>query len=329
MAALALPPPSKNILGKPELGANTLEGLFINALILTFAHNLRRDDLPKFEQALISLIEDSPDMVEKLTPALATQPLPSPSMSNSSGHKCAFLDYLWDTRQRRWRHWQSDCSMVPNTSSHGNLLIPTAQMVGSLCVSRACVLNQQPMLVVGKSHTGKTVHMQAVSQLKELAASPSDDGLSSPAPIEQINVCMLQQSTTHYIRSTVTMRLKQLHGELGAGQPSVVFADDLHLPLSEDRLGMMPLELIRLLASQADLRKISWLDTTEKDNSFCVISPEVIPCATMIPRADYQADMHRFSPRLLPLFVSVYLEELSDEMVQLLGCIHSDLHVSD
>ena len=258
-------------------------------------------------------------MVENLTPPLAAQPLPPPSMLETGGHECGMLDYMWDTRQRRWRHWRSDCSMVPNASAYNGLVIPTAQLVGSLCVSRACVLNRQPMLVVGKAHTGKTVHMQAVLHQRDLAIKANDDSVSPPTPIEQINVCMLQQSTTEYIRNTVTMRLKQLHGELGAGQPCVVFADDLHLPLPEDRLGMMPLELIRLLASQADLCKISWLDTTETDHNFCVVSPEVIPFATMIPRADYQADMHRFPPRLLPLFVSVYLDELTDEMVRTTG----------
>ena len=67
----------------------------------------------------------------------------------------------------------------------------------------ACMMHQQPVLVVGKFHTGKTVHVQAILQQQEQNATDPDD-LSPPTPIEQINVCMLQQTTTDYVRGAVT-----------------------------------------------------------------------------------------------------------------------------
>ena len=175
------------------------------------------------------------------------------------------FDYFVDTKEGRFREWTE---IVPSfkyddTVPYFSLIVPTTDTCRFSYVMKSLITVDKPVFITGVTGTGKTVAVQSL--LNSLQPMPYDGGLG----VIPVFMNFSAQTRSDVVQMTIESKLeKKRKNLLGApsGRKTVVFVDDVNMPLVETYGAQPPVELLRQFLDFKgfwDRDKLFWKDIVD------------------------------------------------------------------
>ncbi|XP_005102124.3 dynein heavy chain 1, axonemal [Aplysia californica] len=169
----------------------------------------------------------------------------------------------------KWVNWMTDWAQFEVTSEmkYSDIMVPTIDTIRSSYILNLFIINQQKLLTVGPTGTGKTLTIvDKLTRGMDLEFLPEFINFSAKTSANQ---------TQDLIDGKLDKRRKGIYGP-PVGRYSVFFIDDLNMPALETYGAQPPIELIRQymdFSGWYDRKSIGDFRLLVDVNFFCAMGP--------------------------------------------------------
>lgn len=281
---------------------------FVFAVIWAFGGNLDAESQLKFNEFIRTAFKNRE--IEEMTEIVPQHRLfqagvnPLPTKGNVFDYKLELSSggSIKETGDSAWKPWFDQNSTdtylrIPAGADYNQIMVPTKDTHRLQYIVKLLVSAAVPLLVVGPTGTGKS---KCISKtlLEDL---DSEQFL----PMFLMFSARTEASVT---QSLIMSKLdKRRKGVFGAplGKKSVVFVDDLNMPLTEKYGAQPPLELLRQFLDQG-----LWYDLQDTSSELHMVDVQCV--AAMAPSGGGRNSM---TPRLARHFVNLAVNSFEDEVL--------------
>lgn len=229
--------------GKDSKGTSSemgvmLECIFMFSLVWSLGVQTDTEGRKKFSQFAQSILTgEAPEgaMIPKeYADMKVRQPFP---LSDKNGQYT--YDFCLNMKLCKWEHWMETAPefQVPDGARFNDIIVPTIDTVRTSWLLDLLILGRAHVLLVGNTGTGKSV---GVSQ-KLLRDMPKTNYLS-------MSLTFSARTSVNQTQDIIDNKLERRRaGIFGPppGRRSVIFVDDLNMPLLEEYGAQPPIELLR------------------------------------------------------------------------------------
>ena len=216
-----------------------VECLFLFALTWSVAGVLDSDSRPKFDAFLQQTAGGKPPRGYERCDGVFGEAAPwAKYFPSDSGASC--YEYVFDTATSKWKLWvdtiAKEDTRIPATASFEEIIVPTLDTARYTYLLNKLLMNNDPVLFVGPTGTGKTSYVQ-----KLLLNLPAKEWAS-------MFINYSAQTTANQAQDIIDSKLdKRKKGVFGPpiGKRAVIFVDDLNMPALETYGAQPPIEILR------------------------------------------------------------------------------------
>nr|XP_033343017.1 dynein heavy chain 7, axonemal [Megalopta genalis] len=277
-----------------------VEGCFFFSCIWAMGGTLSSDSWEAFSELFRALTsrEFPEDVRQRFDVSEDTGDPPKPYVVNIPMAGLVF-DYKFAKEGKgKWRPWTEDLQDVPPIPKDmpvNQVIVPTVETVRYVHLFKLLVRNQKPVLVVGPTGTGKSVHIMDFLLKK-----------NDPETYKPLFLIFSAQTTANQAQEIVMGKLdRRKKGLYGAppGKYWVVFVDDLSMPQKEQYGAQPPIELLR-----------QWLDHRTWYDVEQAIPIELVDVQLMCAMGPPSSGLD-VTPRFKRHFFALAISEFSDDVL--------------
>ncbi|XP_039266483.2 dynein axonemal heavy chain 7-like isoform X2 [Styela clava] len=222
--------------------SSIIEGIFLFSFIWSLGSSTDSDGREKFDY-LLREIMDGPLSEETRKQYHIIDPVPPPSKSFTVPIPRTEDVYSWrfvmegNGRWEKWTDTIKDAPPLPKDIAFNEIVIPTKDTVRYTALVNTLTTHQIPVLLVGPTGTGKSVYVNnyLMNDLDKEIFKPSVINFSAQTTAKQ---------TQDIIMSKLDKRRKGVYGP-PMGKKTVIFVDDINMPMRETYGAQPPIELLR------------------------------------------------------------------------------------
>ncbi|KAH8316762.1 hypothetical protein KR074_004303 [Drosophila pseudoananassae] len=225
------------------------------------------------------------------------QILPEPlgKMEISPPTEGLLVDYVFQYKQRgAWRYWPDLAKRMDVEETKTGVIVPTVDTARYVHLLKMHVEHKKRMLLVGPTGTGKTVYIQNYL-MNKLDKNVFETGFITFTVMISANQCQ---------ELLITKLQKWKRGIYGPpkGMQSVLFVDDMNMPVKEVYGAQPPLELLRQLFDYGHVYDL-------KDSSKVFIHDVLIMAACGLPGGSRQDVYARFLNHFSVYSINTFSED--------------------
>ncbi|KAH8395340.1 hypothetical protein KR222_010165 [Zaprionus bogoriensis] len=246
-----------------------IQAAMLFALVWGVGGVLNTDSREKFDEFLRKIYENEAKQPPSLGKMEVTPPL--------EGLIC---DYVFVFKQRgNWRHWPEIAKRMEVEETKTGVIVPTVDTVRYIHLLKMHVQHKKRMLLVGPTGTGKSVYVQNYL-MNKLNVEEYETGFIT------FTVMISANNTQEQIIAKLQKRKRGIYGP-PKGMQSILFVDDMNMPVKEVYGAQPPLELLRQYFDYGHVYDL-------KDSSKIWIYNVLFICACGLPGGSRQDVYARF-----------------------------------
>ncbi|XP_071052666.1 dynein axonemal heavy chain 7 [Onthophagus taurus] len=279
-----------------------LEGVFFFSCIWSLGATLDVDSRPKFDIMFRGLLER--EFPEKAVQALGIifeiPKAEKPYISTLPPAESVF-DYRYTKEGKgKWTLWSDELALappIPKDLPFNQIIVSTIETIRNIAIMTLLVQHQKAVMIVGPTGTGKSVYVIDFLLKKNNTAvyKPFFINFSAQTSANQ---------TQDIIMSKLDKRRKGIFGP-PVGKRSVIFVDDVSMPLKETYGAQPPIELLR-----------QWFDHQMWYNLKEIVPMKLIDIQFMCAMGPPGAGRNDVTPRFARHFNHLCIDEFQDHVMK-------------
>jgi dynein heavy chain len=222
-----------------------IEGVFFFSCIWALGGPLFNESREKFSEIFRALLEKifPAELNEKyqITSEVQVPPLAKPFIFPIPKAGSVF-DYRFIKEGKgKWKLWTDEMNQseaIPADKPVNQIIVPTIETVRSFAILNLLVKHSKHLLICGPTGTGKSVYVN------DFLLKRNDTTIYKPL-LMNFSAQTTANQTQDIIMSKVDKRRKGVFGP-PMGQKSVIFVDDVSMPMKEEYGAQPPIELLRM-----------------------------------------------------------------------------------
>ncbi|XP_017769725.1 PREDICTED: dynein heavy chain 7, axonemal-like [Nicrophorus vespilloides] len=278
-----------------------LEGVFFFSCIWGMGGTLDGESRKKFNVMFRGLLEK--EFPEEVTEDLGIPfEIQKPEKPYIFGLPLAetIFDYRYIKESKgKWVKWSDDLENLPPIPKDipvNQIIIPTIETVRNMALMQLFVTHEKAAMFIGPTGTGKSVYVI------DFLLKKNDNNLYKPLFIN-FSAQTSANQTQDIIMSKLDKRRKGVYGP-PVGKKSVIFVDDVSMPLKETYGAQPPIELLRQWFDHQ-----IWYDRKE------IVPMKLIEIQFICAMGPPTSGANSITPRFLRHFNHVCIDEFPDEVM--------------
>ncbi|XP_071052662.1 dynein axonemal heavy chain 7-like isoform X1 [Onthophagus taurus] len=278
-----------------------LEGSFFFSCIWSLGATLDIDSRPKFNILFRGLLErEFPAKVIETLGIPLTIPKPEKPYIFTLPIGETVFDYRYIKEGKgKWKLWADELALappIPKDLPVNQIIVPTIETIRNIAVMQLLVQHQKAVMIVGPTGTGKSVYVI------DFLLKKNNTFIYKPLFIN-FSAQTSANQTQDIIMSKLDKRRKGIFGP-PVGKRSVIFVDDVSMPLKETYGAQPPIELLRQWFDHQ-----MWYDLKE------IVPMKLIEIQFMCAMGPPGAGRNDVTPRFARHFNHLCIDEFQDHVM--------------